>query len=383
MRRRDELAAASLDNGNGLVARFLDNGALFGLHAGDVMVNLVLGSPMGGALGNLFLRSFDGGAIAWTPLIGPRAPGRFAVGPDSARWAGTLARHRVRLLVRAGSTMTLPGRGAAGSPTVPGGHGASTWCSPRTSGSADESHVRTNELYTSQYIDHTVLRDPSLGYVVCSRQNLAQAGAHPWVAHACAGGATGYLTDAFQLYGTASRATGEPQALGHPRLASRRLQYEVAMPVLQGRRIRLRPGGIRGDRVRRRLSSRPSGGVRTCGPGVVAEAVGRLATSRAGVVERAPHPDGAGPLQGARNPIRASTPFDRPVLFPSRDLPQADIERLFGPPWRNEETPDGVRHSFFRGADEHVVLRAKELVQERPTGHLLRAARRRSPTTRR
>ena len=88
MRRRDELAAALLDNGNGLAARFLDNGALFGLHAGDIMVNLVLGSPMGGALGNLFLRSFDGGAIASTALIGPRAPGRFVVGPDSARWLG-------------------------------------------------------------------------------------------------------------------------------------------------------------------------------------------------------------------------------------------------------------------------------------------------------
>ena len=241
MRRRDELAAALLDNGNGLAARFLDNGALFGLHAGDIMVNLVLGSPMGGALGNLFLRSFDGGAVSWTPLIGPRAAGRFFVAQGTARWVGrwqdieydcsfeldpvdTAWAWRCRLTDRSGRRRNLD------------------LVLAQDLGLGLESHVRTNELYTSQYIDHTVLRDPSLGYVVCSRQNLAQAGAHPWVAHACAGGATGYLTDATQLYGTASRSTGEPQALGHRRLASRRLQHEVAMPVLQARRIRLREG---------------------------------------------------------------------------------------------------------------------------------------------
>jgi hypothetical protein len=88
MRRRDDLAAASLDNGKGLTARFLDNGALFGLHAGEVMVNLVLGSPMGGGLGGVFLRSFEGDAIAWTPLVGPRAGSRFVVDRDHVRWVG-------------------------------------------------------------------------------------------------------------------------------------------------------------------------------------------------------------------------------------------------------------------------------------------------------
>ena len=57
VRARAELAGATLANGRGLVATFLDNGVLFGLHADDVMVNLVLGSPMGGGLGNIFLRA--------------------------------------------------------------------------------------------------------------------------------------------------------------------------------------------------------------------------------------------------------------------------------------------------------------------------------------
>ena len=372
LRRRDELVAASLDNSTGLVARFLDNGALFGLHADDVMVNLVLGSPMGGGLGGVFLRSFEGDAIAWTPLVGPRAPSRFVVDRDNVRWVGrwqdieyacsfeldpddTAWAWRCRVTNRSGRRLSLD------------------LVLAQDIGLGHESHVRTNELYTSQYIDHTVLRDPSLGYVVCSRQNLAQAGVHPWIAHACAGGATGFLTDGFQLYGTASRATGEPVALSHRRLASRRLQYEVAMPVLQGRRFRLGPGAsdetafvgvYRGDHP---------GASGPADLAAVTAAVGRLATSPASIVEGELRTDRTGSRRAMQDPARASTPFDRSVLFPSRDLPQAAVERLFGRPWRNEETRDGARHSFFRDADEHVVLRAKELVQDRPTGHLLRS----------
>ena len=45
--------------------------------------------------------------------------------------------------------------------------------------------VMSNEAYASQYIDHHVARHARCGPVVMSRQNLAQGGAHPWVAHGC------------------------------------------------------------------------------------------------------------------------------------------------------------------------------------------------------
>ena len=46
------------------------------------------------------------------------------------------------------------------------------------------------------------------GPVVMSRQNLAQGGAHPWVAHGCLDGAAGFATDAMQLLGPAYRDSG-------------------------------------------------------------------------------------------------------------------------------------------------------------------------------
>jgi CRISPR-associated protein Csx3 len=65
--------------------------------------------------------------------------------------------------------------------------------------------------------------------------------------------------------------------------------------------------------------------------------------------------------------------FDAPALFPSRDLTDAELARWFGAGWRHEERRDGRLLSFFHGTSKHVVLRAKELVSERPTGLIMRS----------
>ena len=249
--------------GAGCVATFLDNGVLFGLHADDVMVNLVLGSPMGGGLGNVFLRAFDarhdrldaagraGRAGAGSSLgLGRRALGGRWLDLD---YTCTLrARSRGDRLGLARPASRIARRRPAPSMLV----------LAQDVGLAHEAAVRTNELYTSQYIDHTVVRDADLGFVVLSRQNLAQAGAHPWVAHGCSRGADGYLTDGFQLYGTGvpgeRRAGGaRPPPAAQPDAPVRGRAAHPPVPAHPS------PAGRVGrDRVRRRLPGRPPGGVR-------------------------------------------------------------------------------------------------------------------------
>lgn len=62
-------------------------------------------------------------------------------------------------------------------------------------------------------------------------------------------------------------------------------------------------------------------------------------------------------------------------MFLSQDLDEAELERHFGPSaaWRHVERRDGPLQSFFHGRQEHVVLRAKERILERPTGHIVRS----------
>ena len=98
-----------------------------------------------------------------------------------------------------------------------------------------------NEAYASQYIDHHVARHPRCGPVVMSRQNLAQGGAHPWVAHGCLEGAASFATDAMQLLGPHYRDAGgiDPGR----ELPGERLQHEVACPMVQSATVTLQPGG--------------------------------------------------------------------------------------------------------------------------------------------
>jgi 1,2-beta-oligoglucan phosphorylase len=73
--------------------------------------------------------------------------------------------------------------------------------------------VRNSEAFTSQYVDLLPVEDPLLGWVVLARQNLQMGGKHPWLATACAGGATAFCTDAAQFFGVGHRLSGVPVAV--------------------------------------------------------------------------------------------------------------------------------------------------------------------------
>ena len=108
-------------------------------------------------------------------------------------------------------------------------------------GLGNDGFVMNNEAYASQYIDHHVVRHPTCGPVVLSRQNLPQGSGHPWVAHGCLDGATGFATDAMQLFGPQSRDGVRIDA--ERDLPGARLQHEVACPMIQSPLATLEPGG--------------------------------------------------------------------------------------------------------------------------------------------
>ena len=75
-----------------------------------------------------------------------------------------------------------------------------------------------------------------------SRQNLAQSGGHPWVAHGCLEGAAGFATDAMQLLGPPYRDAGRDR--------SRARSAERATPA----RGRLPDDPVRGRHARSRAA---------------------------------------------------------------------------------------------------------------------------------
>ena len=355
---RPRLRTVEIRNRSGLTIELLDNGSVLAIRHGDVLVNQVLGSPVEGGIGNLYVRRRSRDGIAWFPVLGPGSPSRFSLGPDWAAWDGSAEELQYTCTLRLAAEQpiwfwTLELRnGRARRVAVDA-------VLAQDLGVAGEAAVRGSELYTSQYVDHTILEDADFGFLVCSRQNLPQGEKFPWLMQGCLDRTVGYLTDGFQFNGLSYRATNRPVALGRPRLPNRTYQYELALPTLQSRAVALRPGG--------RAALTFFAAYEPHHPAATSDAdAARAAAARTSF--RALSPRSA---RVTTEPPAAGL-FDDPALFESRDLDTAELERRFGSAWRHVERRDGQLLSFFHGEDRHVVLRAKELVVERPTGLVLR-----------
>ncbi len=357
--------AARLQNAAGLAIDLLENGTIHAIRHGDILVNQVLGSPLEGGLGNVHLRRRTRAGVTSAPLLGPAAGSRFRASAEGAIWDGSVDGIEYSLSLRL-APAEATWFWTIGLVNASGRRRSVDVVLAQDLGIANEAAVRTNELYTSQYIDHTIFSDEDLGFVICSRQNLVQGTAFPWVAHGCLDGAVGYLTDGFQFHGLGYRASNVPAALGRRRLPNRRDQYEFAFPTLQSRAVVLQPGA----------SSRITFFAAFAADHPEASSTVDLDRARAAgaVFVRLPPVTLADPPQSHARP-RARGVFDSPVLFDSHDLDRADLERFFGPDWRHVERHDGAVLSFFHGRQQHVVLRAKELMMERPTGHIMRSGR--------
>ena len=242
--QEQDLRLLHLANPLGLNISILPNGAVFAIEhrtdAGTTLISQVLGSPVGGGIARMLVRS-HASASASREIIGPHARVRLGAAADRIVWEGRTrgVHHRVTLHL-------LPARTAW------------MWCVEATNASAcstsidamlvqdlglgTRAFVTGNEAYASQYIDHHVASDARCGPVVMSRQNLAQDGAHPWVAHGCLDGARAFATDGMQLFGPSYRdADGIQLPFGIP-LANRRLQHEVACVAIQSQPVTLAPG---------------------------------------------------------------------------------------------------------------------------------------------
>jgi cellobiose phosphorylase len=353
----------TLAGGDGLRIQLLANGAIHAIRHRDILVNQVLGSPLEGGLGNVYLRRHEVASASWCPMLGPASASRFRTAAEGAAWDGVVDG------VRYACTLRLASTEATWFWTVEFGNETERpvtldVVAAQDLGLAAEAMVRTSERYASQYLDHTILDDPTLGCVVCSRQGLPQDGRFPWLVHGCLDGAAGFLTDGSQLYELEGKATGQPGALERPSLPTERRQGEFAMSAIQSRLLTLAPGEHQAV---------------TCFATVLADHPDATSAADVAIAHRAR----AAFESLERDPIegtavtRSSGLFDAPVRFPSRDLDEAALARLVAPPaaWRNVERRDDTLLSFFHGRQEHVVLRAKELIQERASGHILRSGR--------
>jgi len=243
--REDGLGLARLANAAGIRIAVLPNGCLFALEHEDsphrILINQVLGSPVGGGIMRLLLR-IGGGVPRTVEIVGPGAHVAFGADEDRFVWTGQTGdlAHRVTLWLHPEQPLWLWRVEAtnAGGVDVP--------CDAilvQDLGLGARGFVMGNEAYASQYIDHTVERHPRFGPVIMSRQNMTQdGGRHPWVAHGCFDGAASFATDALQLFGPTYRDAAALDLPFGQSLPGVRLQYETACAIVQSDATTLEPG---------------------------------------------------------------------------------------------------------------------------------------------
>ena len=216
-----------------------------------------------------------------------------------------------------------------------------------------------NEYYVSQYIERLILEDKTFGSVVCCRQNTKESTGHPWLMLACKNKAASGSTDGMQFLGKSFRETGIPEGLMAKTLGG---EYagELSMVALQEMPFTLPSGEAhKSVFVTTYLPDHPT------------------ATSAADLKQL------TDVMQEFKNDISVDKEekflsprhnlFNTSAFLPVDDLNDDEINRFFDQNRRHSETENGKLLSFFYGQNNHVVLREKEILADRPHGHIMQA----------
>ncbi|HTO04093.1 MAG TPA: hypothetical protein VL069_10350, partial [Opitutus sp.] len=387
--RRIHCSAASgfglieLTNASPLRVQLLPSGAVFAIRHGATLINQLMPGPVDDGLFRLLLRwrgerarepRHESPPEGWARLVGAGLV--FEANASGAVWRciplpGLQCETRLQLHA------TLPAwswqiklHNASLAPF------ALDVLHAQDLGLADETAVRNNEAYVSQYIDLYPVRDHELGWTLLARQNQQMAGQqHPWLGVACTGGAAEYCTDGWQFFGPDHRLTGVPAAVRRTRLPSHVFQYEAALAGLQSQLIALKPGAdAEVTFIARFVDDHPA-----ASSAEDVELIRALAKETAVLPSPAPIADRLGESDDhaiAMDPPRrpsASLFIQAPWLH--GDPPTiGDWDAWFHGPRRHEEFgQDDSLLSFFHGPNTHVVAREKEAVVFRPHGHILRS----------
>jgi len=366
--REEDLGLTRIANRTGLSIRLLPNGAIFAIEhtqgTRKIMINQVLGSPIAGGMGRLWLRT-GGPEPMILSLAGPDAPCRIGAAHDRFVWQGEQQglRHKVCLWLHPESDVWFWRLDVVNNRTD------ELSCDAvfiQDLGLGERGFLMGNEAYASQYLDHFAALHPVMNHILMSRQNLPQQGAHPWTAHGCLEGAVGFATDFRELMGAAHRDADQFGLPFGASLPSRRLQSETACAALQSEPAALAPGAT--------ASWTFFGVLKSDHPAASSAAD----LSEIDAVERASK-------AWAQRELSLSAPA-RSVLH---DAPAAVADaldkRATGERYRRRlhvERANGQDLSFFTPAkslNRHVVLRDKERLVARRHGAILRSGDRMLP----
>ncbi|OKP98062.1 GH36-type glycosyl hydrolase domain-containing protein [Paenibacillus sp. P46E] len=350
----------SLQKGN-LAFTFLESGDLYQALGGKMMINQLLSNSVDGAPGNLYARLHTSNGIQAFPLLGVKSASRFRKDGDRLVWQGDIPAEQVgpgvEDAIHYQVVFSMTDLGAwFWDVSIEGSGVLLDVIYTQDVGIASPGAVTSNEAYLSQYIDHAVFESKENGYIVCSRQNQPQAGQFPYLQQGLLEGATGYSTDGFQFFGLSYKETDQPEALSQDKLANEIYQYEFAYTALQSAKVQLE-GEVRFTFY---------GLFQEDHPAAITELEYKETVQKAWQQIQS---QGSVSADGEwLNEVSVKSQIGEPLQ--TLPLTGAELDLLF-PHKFQEEREDGKLLAFFTDGYEHVVLKDKEMLVERPHGQIL------------
>ncbi|PHZ86516.1 GH36-type glycosyl hydrolase domain-containing protein [Paremcibacter congregatus] len=342
-------------NSQGLTIEILTNGLVKSIDADSIRISLKAANPFGKLGTNLYLRR-RGAPIQYKPLLGPESNSLFyvrdnllyAVGSwdgiaylchlqlseESLSWQWSVELHNTTEIPVEIDMIYLQDVGLE---VAIGG--------------------RTNEYYISQYIERRILNDETYGSVICCRQNFNGPNGNPWLMIAAKGSAASASVDGMQFYGSTFKETEVPQGLLADSLTG---EYSGELSILA---LQETPFTLLANQSH------------------ISEFVATYMPDH-------PHPTSPEDLKRLPALMREfnredftpishylcaseSNLFSTSPLFRIDDLSCQELDLFFGEEKRHAEQKDEQLLSFFSQENNHVVLRAKEAIVERPHAHIM------------
>jgi len=361
---RPERAPTTLHAPGGLEVALTPAGDVRTVRAGNgLLVNQYVPGLHDAAVGGLHLRRHAAdGTVDAVALTGARSSAAHVAGDGWARWdgAGLGARWTVHLVLDPRTTAWAwrvdLARDDAGAPA-----GATYDVAVLQDLSlSPEAAAQSSEPYVSQYVAHRLLDDPRFGRVVLSRQTMTSAPALPLTAALLAEGAVAAGTDAFDLHTPRARAGRTPAFLTGEPWPDRVRQHEAATAALLSRRTDLAAPwtlhAVTGFWADRR-------GDMTAAAAADLPALADALVAHAAAVAASTAPAAAG--HDERSLLATA-----PLL--AGDAPTEDELLALADEVRHpERDAAGTLLSYFAADGRHVVRGEKDLLLDRPHGHVL------------
>jgi cellobiose phosphorylase len=352
---RGDLGGLQLTNPNGLTFSFLENGNVQNIATDKIRINLKSGNLFAQAGTQIYLRKRNENLIEFTSLLGKGNEIAFSDNQFFSRgvWKGLEYVCSLQLSEKSCSwqwKIELANKSAENVEL--------DVVLMQEVGLKNRSDGLVNEYYVAQYLERMLLDDPKHGTVAVCRQNSKEATGYPWLMMASVGKAVSGLTDGMQFYGNSYRENGIPEGLLQSELGGN-MAGESPIIALQEKLFELQSYENKSVTIVSTYLSNHSEATSDKDlsflNGVIAEF----------------------------KDIKSSTPtnwtktkqniFQTASFFPSTDLTETEIETYFGNAIILKEKSENQLLSFFSVDNKHVILKAKEILVDRPHAHIMQA----------